>query len=182
MQTVICAVKVLPNPEAYRRFIESLGCAFVGCGESVTGDFDREPEPLPENLGVLSELVRTEQCAIGFAQDPDGDRLAIIDENGVPLGEDMTVTLAARQVLDAHGKGPVVVHMSTSRTVRAVAGGRSDWRRRARNDDDIRAAYDMRLDPLNFCFQTGSSQASQSQLGAATRRYSIFLDLSSESR
>jgi phosphomannomutase len=107
-----------------RRFMEALGCEFVACGESVTGDFDREPEPLPENLGTLCDLVRTEGCAIGFAQDPDGDRLAIVDEKGTPIGEDMTVTLAARQVLDAHEKGPVVVHMSTSRAVRAVAESR----------------------------------------------------------
>ena len=106
------------------RFIESLGCSFVACGDTVTGDFDREPEPLPENLGTLCELVRSRKCAVGFAQDPDGDRLAIVDETGTPIGEDMTVTLATQQVLDAHEKGPVVVHMSTSRTVRVVAESR----------------------------------------------------------
>ena len=103
------------------RFLEQLNCDFVACGMSVTGQFDREPEPLPQNLGALRELVTSHGADIGFAQDPDGDRLAIVDEKGTPIGEDLTVALAVRQVLDAHEKGPVVVHLSTSRCVRAVA-------------------------------------------------------------
>jgi phosphomannomutase len=103
------------------RFLEHFNCDFVACGLSVTGQFDREPEPLPHNLGTLSELVTSHGADIGFAQDPDGDRLAIVDEKGTPIGEDLTVALAVRQVLDAHEKGPVVVHLSTSRCIRAVA-------------------------------------------------------------
>ena len=56
-----------------------------------------------------------------FAQDPDGDRLAIVDENGKPLGEDFTLTLGIQQVLGSHGKGPVAVNLSSGKTVDYVA-------------------------------------------------------------
>ncbi|MCE9614210.1 MAG: phosphoglucosamine mutase [Lentisphaerae bacterium] len=104
-----------------RPFLEALGCEVVTCGDRITGDFDREPEPLPGNLGTLGQLVSDAHCVIGFAQDPDGDRLALVNEFGKPIGEDLTVAFGVRQVLDHHARGPVVVHMSTSRCVRAVA-------------------------------------------------------------
>lgn len=104
-----------------RGFLEMLGCEVVACFDAPTGNFEREPEPLPGNLGALSKLVVEHGCAAGFAQDPDGDRLAIVDEMGQPINEDMTVAFAARQVLDHHEKGPVAVHLSTSNSVRHVA-------------------------------------------------------------
>ncbi|MDA0990463.1 MAG: phosphoglucosamine mutase [Verrucomicrobia bacterium] len=107
-----------------RAFLEHLGCKVVTCCDTPNGIFEREPEPLPEHLGQLCDLTRRENCAIGFAQDPDGDRLALVNELGQPIGEDLTVALAVRQVLDHHATGPVVVHLSTSRSVRAVAEAR----------------------------------------------------------
>lgn len=94
-----------------------LGCEVVPILDKPTGDFEREPEPTPESLKMLGECVRQNQCAIGFAQDPDGDRLAIVDENGIPLGEDFTLTLGIQQVLDSHEKGPVAVNLSSGKTV-----------------------------------------------------------------
>lgn len=61
--------------------------------------FEREPEPKPENLKKLIETVKQEQADIGFALDVDADRLAIIDEKGNPLGEDMTLCLAVKAML-----------------------------------------------------------------------------------
>lgn len=104
-----------------RKFLEALGCDVATCYDAPTGDFQREPEPLPENLGRLCELVRETGSVCGFAQDPDGDRLALVDENGQPLGEDLTVALAVQQVLGTHERGPVAVHLSTSRCVQFVA-------------------------------------------------------------
>lgn len=104
-----------------RAFLEGLGCTVETCLDQPSGAFERDPEPLPQNLGALSKLVREKKCQIGFAQDPDGDRLAIVDENGVPIGEDLTVAFAVRQVLDSHQKGPVAVNLSTSRSVQVVA-------------------------------------------------------------
>ncbi len=102
-------------------FLQLLGCTVVPLYDNPSGIFEREPEPLPENLKRLSETVVREQCDIGFAQDPDGDRLAIVDEQGRPIGEDQTLAFAVRQVLSKHGAGPVAVNLSTSKSVEFVA-------------------------------------------------------------
>jgi len=108
-----------------RKFLEEkLGCKVVACFDAPTGAFERGPEPIPENLGVLCDVVRKFKVDVGFAQDPDGDRLAIVDELGNPIGEDLTVALAVWQVLDRHRKGPVAIHMTTSRAVQRVAEDR----------------------------------------------------------
>ncbi len=100
---------------------EGLGCEVVAVHAAPTGLFEREPEPVPRNLGALSRAVIEHRCDIGFAQDPDGDRLAIVDERGRPIGEDFTLAFAVRQVLAAHERGPVVINLSTSRTVEETA-------------------------------------------------------------
>ena len=97
-----------------------LGCEVVSVLDTPTGAFEREPEPTPESLKLLCETVKREKCVLGFAQDPDGDRLAIVDENGQPLGEDFTLTLGIQQVLNAHQRGPVAVNLSSGKTVDAV--------------------------------------------------------------
>ena len=104
-----------------RRFLEALGCTVTLCHDAPTGIFEREAEPLPEHLGALAALVTAHGCDVGFAQDPDGDRLAVIDELGRPIGEDLTVALAVQDVLDRHARGPVAIHLSTSRAVQDVA-------------------------------------------------------------
>lgn len=99
----------------------ALGCEIFPVFDTPSGLFEREPEPLPQHLGVLSRVVVENGCDIGFAQDPDGDRLAIVNEKGEPIGEDMTLALAVWQVLEAHGAGPVCVNVPTSRAVDVVA-------------------------------------------------------------
>lgn len=103
-----------------RPFLERLGCTVYSCLDSPSGRFEREPEPLPSNLGTLCNLVQDRRCDIGFAQDPDGDRLAIVNEKGQPIGEDLTVALCADQVLSHHKKGPLVVSLSTSKAVNDI--------------------------------------------------------------
>lgn len=98
-----------------------LGCEVVPLFDTPSGIFEREPEPLPGNLGALCETVRRERCAVGFAQDPDGDRLAIVDDKGEAIGEDLTLALAARQVLERHETGPVAINLTTSKAVEYVA-------------------------------------------------------------
>ncbi len=104
---------------------DKLGCEVVPLFDQPTGVFERPPEPLPEHLGRLREAVVRERCDIGFAQDPDGDRLAVVSEAGVPLGEDLTLALAVQQVLDHHGASPVVVNVPASRAVDFVAHARN---------------------------------------------------------
>lgn len=103
---------------------DQLGCEVVTIFDKPSGVFEREPEPLPKNLAKLGETVVREKCAIGFAQDPDGDRLAIVNEKGQPIGEDLTLAFAVWQVLDRHGKGPVAMNLSTSKAVEDVARAR----------------------------------------------------------
>lgn len=99
-----------------------LGCEVVPVFDTPSGLFEREPEPLPQHLDVLRRVVVDQKCDIGFAQDPDGDRLAVVDETGAPLGEDMTLALAVWQVLAEHERGPVCVNVPTSRVVEVIAG------------------------------------------------------------
>lgn len=105
-----------------RKFLEEkLGCQVITIFNSPSGIFEREPEPLPQNLVRLSKTVVEHECAIGFAQDPDGDRLALINEKGEPLGEDFSLAFAVQQILDHHEKGSVAMNLSTSKCVEWVA-------------------------------------------------------------
>ncbi len=79
--------------------LERLGCTVAGINLETDGRFPREPEPIPENLGQLSRLVRASGAQIGMAVDPDVDRLALVDESGAPIGEDYTLAFAVRAVL-----------------------------------------------------------------------------------
>ncbi len=78
------------------------------------GDFVHEPEPIPQNLLQLGQAVRKHKADFGLACDPDADRLAIVDENGIPLGEELTLAIAVREIL-RQKKGPVVINLSTSK-------------------------------------------------------------------
>ena len=98
-----------------------LGCEVESINLTPDGLFHRPPEPVAENLGELSDLVVRTGSAIGFATDPDADRLALVDETGRAIGEDYTLALATRVVLRRH-PGPVVTNLSTSRIVDDVAG------------------------------------------------------------
>lgn len=91
----------------------------VGCEPD--GNFAHEPEPLAEHLTDVAPLVPENSCDVGFVLDPDADRLAIIDEQGRYIGEELTLALAAECRLRRE-KGPVVVNLSTSRVVEDVAG------------------------------------------------------------
>jgi phosphomannomutase len=88
-----------------RALLERLGCRVAGVHLEPDGRFPRAPEPVPEHLGELAGLVRAARADVGFAVDPDGDRLAIVDERGAPIGEDYTLAFAVRAALGAGGAG-----------------------------------------------------------------------------
>ncbi len=102
------------------KLLNGLGCKVVPLNDAPTGLFAHNPEPLAENLTALSEMVRHERAHIGFALDPDGDRLAIVDETGVCLGEEYTLALAAKYVLGKKS-GVVATNLSTSRMIDDIA-------------------------------------------------------------
>lgn len=100
--------------------LTELGCEVFAINMEPNGRFHRSPEPVAENLGELETLVRATGADIGFATDPDVDRLALVLEDGRAPGEDYTLAFAARTVL-RHRSGPVVTNLSTSRVVSDVA-------------------------------------------------------------
>ena len=85
--------------------LQRLGCEVSGIHLETDGKFPREPEPLPENLTELKHLVRTTGSHLGIAVDPDVDRLALVDEHGIAIGEDYTLAFAVRAVLGARDSG-----------------------------------------------------------------------------
>jgi phosphomannomutase len=88
-----------------RALLERLGCTVTGINLEPDGQFARPPEPVPENLGELASLVQRSGAGLGIAVDPDGDRLAIVDEKGAPIGEDYTLAFAVRAVLGGRPDG-----------------------------------------------------------------------------
>ena len=100
--------------------LDRLGCQVTVINLEPDGHFPRPPEPVAENLGELEKLVAAIGADVGFAVDPDVDRLAIVANDGRAIGEDYTLALAARVVLSQR-PGTVVTNLSTSRIVDDVA-------------------------------------------------------------
>lgn len=100
--------------------LDKLGCVVHGINLETDGRFPRAPEPVAENLGELESLVKKSNADVGFAVDPDVDRLALVSDEGRAIGEDYTLALAAKVVL-RHRKGDVVTNLSTSRIVDDIA-------------------------------------------------------------
>ena len=103
--------------------LDRLGCEVLAINLETDGRFPREPEPVAENLGELEALVTSSGADVGFAVDPDVDRLSLVSEEGRAVGEDYTLALAARVVL-ARKPGVVVTNLSTSRIVDDLAASR----------------------------------------------------------
>ena len=100
--------------------LRELGCNITVMGEVADGQFEHPAEPLRVNLTSLMSAVQTRGADVGFAQDPDADRLAIVDNTGRYIGEELTLALCADHVLSRR-KGPVVVNGSTSRVTADLA-------------------------------------------------------------
>ena len=100
--------------------LRALGCSPMVIGAIPDGRYDHSPEPTAANLKVFAAIVKASGAAVGFAQDPDADRLAIIDETGRYIGEELTLALAASLRL-GQAKGPVVLNLSTSRVTEDLA-------------------------------------------------------------
>lgn len=101
--------------------LSKLGCNLVHLNNTPNGQFPHEPEPVVENLSGLAEQVKRHHATIGFAQDPDADRLAIIDENGTYIGEEYSLALCARWLFSKNPGGVAVTNLSTSRMIDDIA-------------------------------------------------------------
>ena len=105
---------------AMAELLSELGCTVEAIGMNPDGRFPRDPEPTAANLTELCTLVRDTGADVGFAVDPDADRLALVDETGRAMGEDLTLAFAAAVVL-RRTPGPVVTNLSTSQVLNDVA-------------------------------------------------------------
>ncbi|OGU75341.1 MAG: phosphoglucosamine mutase [Ignavibacteria bacterium RIFCSPLOWO2_12_FULL_56_21] len=108
------------------QLLRELGCTVVEMNCDVSGIFAHTPEPVPENLGDLAQRVRDEHADLGLAVDPDADRLVVIDERGIPIGEEYTIATVVEFVLRKEWEAgrrdhTVVVNLSTTRAVDDIA-------------------------------------------------------------
>ncbi len=98
-----------------KRLLAALGCDVVAIGDKPDGAFAHVPEPTAENLQGVAQQVRETDCAVGFCQDPDADRLALIDADGRYIGEEYTLALCVQRALaDSRTRGPIVINGATS--------------------------------------------------------------------
>ena len=111
---------------AIPQLLEALGVTMIDrlyCDP--TGEFPHNPEPLPEHLHDICELVTRNKADLGFVVDPDVDRLAIITELGEPFGEEYTLVAVADYILK-NNPGNTVSNLSSSQALKVVtenAGG-----------------------------------------------------------
>ena len=109
-----------------RKLLAELGCDVSAVNDEPTGLFAHVPEPTAENLKDFCEVVRENKADVGFAQDPDADRLAIVDEKGSYIGEEYSLALAAKYIFSDRS-GNAATNLSTSRMIDDIArkaGGR----------------------------------------------------------
>ena len=99
---------------------EELGCEVIKMNCNGDGNFTRVAEPLAENLNELEEKVLNVGADIGFATDPDGDRLSIVSNDGNAIGEEYTLVLAVKNYLN-YQKSMVVTNLSTSMMLENIA-------------------------------------------------------------
>jgi phosphomannomutase len=103
-----------------KKLLAELGCAVSAVNDEPTGLFAHAPEPTVQNLAGFCKIVKAEQADIGFAQDPDADRLAVVNEMGTYIGEEYSLALAAKYVF-SKTKGCAATNLSTSRMIDDIA-------------------------------------------------------------
>jgi len=101
-------------------FLKKLGCKVYAVNASPDGRFAHNPEPNTKSLKTFSNFVKKSKVDLGLAQDPDADRVALCDENGVLISEEFTLAIVVKAIL-MKTKGKVVVNLSTSRMIDDIA-------------------------------------------------------------
>jgi phosphomannomutase len=100
--------------------LEQMGCIVIPHACDLRGEFLHEPEPIEANVSEVGKLVRWQSAQLGCVLDPDADRLALFDETGRYIGEELTLALAALSRLEDE-RGPLVVNLSTSHVNEDIA-------------------------------------------------------------
>ena len=108
--------------QALPAVLQALGCEVIELNCEPDGNFTRGTEPLPENLMDLRNMVKRHRADVGFAIDPDADRLAIVSETGEPLGEEYTIVIAADGYLNEMKQSEnFVLNLSSSLALEKLA-------------------------------------------------------------
>lgn len=102
-----------------KQLLEALGCEVIQLGAEPTGRFEHPPEPTAANLSSVQKKVLAAKAVVGFCQDPDADRLAIIDGDGNYIGEEYTLAICLAHVL-LQKAGAVVTNCATSQMSRDI--------------------------------------------------------------
>ena len=105
-----------------RKFLEAFGCEVISIFDTCGNGFERPPEPVPANLGALSECVKKHHCAVGFAQDPDGDRISLVSGSGAIPGVQNSAVLIAGHLIRNNRSGTVVLNIQTTTAIEQIAG------------------------------------------------------------
>jgi phosphomannomutase / phosphoglucomutase len=101
--------------------LRELGCQVLTLEAQLDGTFPwRNPEPVPEALKELTNLVKTTGADLGVAQDGDADRVVFVDENGQFVNDDVLLAMMAKYIVE-HEKGPLVTPVSSSQRMADVA-------------------------------------------------------------
>jgi phosphomannomutase len=106
------------------KLLRKLGCNVIELNCDASGIFAHTPEPIPENLTQLSKKVKSSLADLGIAIDPDADRIVLIDERGIPVGEEYSIASTVKFVLSKLPRTKsksVVVNLSTTRAVDEIA-------------------------------------------------------------
>ena len=108
--------------DALPRLLESFNCEVIRMNCEPNGEFTRGTEPLPENLEMLSTAVVKNKADVGFAVDPDADRLAVVSEDGKPLGDEYTLAIAGDgYIRQKKTQETFVINLSTSMVLEKIA-------------------------------------------------------------
>ncbi len=102
-------------------FLSELGCEVSIINHKISKKFPRHPEPVPKNLSQASRMMQKGNFDVGFAQDADADRLAIIDQKGTPLAGDQSLAIALYGYLYDKKPGKIVLNLSTSNVASLIA-------------------------------------------------------------
>ena len=106
----------------FRKLLQKLNCEIMHINDEPNGIFNRNPEPKTENIKEVSKIVLEHSADLALITDPDGDRLAVIDNKGQVMIEENTLVLCADEFLSKTNKqNPIVTNLSTTAALEEVA-------------------------------------------------------------
>lgn len=95
-------------------FFKQLDVELYPINDIPNGEFQHQPEPLAENLSGIARLVKEKKTDVGFAQDPDADRLVIVNEHGEVISEEYTLAIAVENILSKNENQIIAINLSSS--------------------------------------------------------------------